>query len=186
VLAYCTDRLRNGRSARATRISLPLLLKNARARVHTAQSGIAPISALVFPSASSYSTECSRSVNPFARVDARFSRSPSQAARLDRSRRCARGAPGGDRIDSGASHRLLDCRAERRRRGRPTPGAGRVTPRPAAAGSRPHDAADSSHPTPHRYAVAVFTRAHRAFDGELASYQLIGSIAATAIARLQR
>jgi beta-lactamase class A len=41
-------------------------------------------------------------------------------------------------------------------------------------------------PDRHRYAVAVFTRAHHAFDGELASYQLIGTIAATAIARLPR
>jgi beta-lactamase class A len=48
------------------------------------------------------------------------------------------------------------------------------------------DAGVITFPDGHRYAVAVFTRAHRAFDGELASYQLIGSIAATAIARLQR
>jgi beta-lactamase class A len=49
-----------------------------------------------------------------------------------------------------------------------------------------NDAGVITFPDGHRYAVAVFTRAHRAFDGELASYQLIGSIAATAIARLQR
>jgi beta-lactamase class A len=48
------------------------------------------------------------------------------------------------------------------------------------------DAGVITFPDGHRYAVAVFTRAHRAFDGELVSYQLIGSIAATAIARLQR
>ena len=48
------------------------------------------------------------------------------------------------------------------------------------------DAGVITFPDRHRYAVAVFTRAHRAFDGELASYQLIGTIAATAIARLQR
>jgi beta-lactamase class A len=48
------------------------------------------------------------------------------------------------------------------------------------------DAGVITFPDGHRYAVAVFTRAHRAFDGELASYQLIGSIAATAIAQLQR
>jgi beta-lactamase class A len=48
------------------------------------------------------------------------------------------------------------------------------------------DAGVITFPDRHRYAVGVFTRAHRAFDGELASYQLIGSIAATAIARLQR
>jgi beta-lactamase class A len=48
------------------------------------------------------------------------------------------------------------------------------------------DAGVITFPDRHRYAVAVFTRAHRAFDGELASYQLIGSIAATAIARLAR
>jgi beta-lactamase class A len=48
------------------------------------------------------------------------------------------------------------------------------------------DAGVITFPDGHRYAVAVFTRAHRAFDSELASYQLIGSIAATAIARLQR
>ena len=49
-----------------------------------------------------------------------------------------------------------------------------------------NDAGVITFPDGHRYAAAVFTRAHRAFDGELASYQLIGSIAATAIARLQR
>ena len=43
------------------------------------------------------------------------------------------------------------------------------------------DAGVITFPDGHRYAVAVFTRAHRAFDGELASYQLIGTIAATAI-----
>ena len=48
------------------------------------------------------------------------------------------------------------------------------------------DAGVITFPDGHRYAVAVFTRAHRVFDGELASYQLIGSIAATSIARLQR
>jgi beta-lactamase class A len=48
------------------------------------------------------------------------------------------------------------------------------------------DAGVITFPDRHRYAVAVFTRAHHAFDGELASYQLIGSIAATAVARLQR
>jgi beta-lactamase class A len=48
------------------------------------------------------------------------------------------------------------------------------------------DAGVITFPDAHRYAVAVFTRAHRAFDGELASYQLIGTTAAIAIARLPR
>lgn len=49
-----------------------------------------------------------------------------------------------------------------------------------------NDAGVITFPDGRGYAAAVLTRAHHAFDGELSSYKLIGSIAATAIARLQR
>jgi len=47
------------------------------------------------------------------------------------------------------------------------------------------DAGVITFPDGRRYAAAVLTRARHAFDGELASYELIGTIAATAIARLR-
>jgi beta-lactamase class A len=48
-----------------------------------------------------------------------------------------------------------------------------------------NDAGVITYPDGRRYAAAVFTRAQRAFDGELASYSLIGTIAATAIGELR-
>jgi len=47
------------------------------------------------------------------------------------------------------------------------------------------DAGVITFPDGRRYAAAVLTRASHAFDGELASYELIGTIAATAIERLR-
>jgi uncharacterized protein (DUF934 family) len=48
------------------------------------------------------------------------------------------------------------------------------------------DAGVIAFPDGRHYAAAVLTRGHHAFDGELASYKLIGSIASTAIDLLRR
>jgi beta-lactamase class A len=47
------------------------------------------------------------------------------------------------------------------------------------------DAGVITFPDGRRYAAAVLTRVYHAFDGDLASYELIGAIAATAIERLR-